>query len=79
MWFCEDILHSALILCDKMIQYLGENYLFSPEESAVPVIEVHFLSVAFRLMGNPQLLRIGLDPDVDKTEGEDESNGEGGD
>jgi hypothetical protein len=50
-----------------MSEYLGENDLFSPEEGAVPVIEVHFLSVAFRLMGNPQFLGIGLEPDVDKT------------
>lgn len=59
-----------------MKMYLCKNDLFSSEESAISVIKIHFLFVAFRIMGNPEFLGVSLQPDVDKAQREDECDGE---
>ena len=53
--------------------------MLGSEESAVPVIEIHLLFVAFTVMRNPEFLGVGFETDVDKAEGEDESDSESGD
>ena len=61
---------------DKM--YLSENELLGSEESAIPVIKIHFLFVAFTVMRNPQFLGIRFETNVDEAQREDEGDGEGG-
>ena len=53
--------------------------MFGSEECTIPVIEIHFLFVAFTVMRNPEFLGIRFEADVDETEREDKSDGEGGD
>ncbi len=57
--------------------YLSENELLSSKESTIPVIEIHFLFVAFTVVRNPQLLGIRLKANVYKPQREDERDGEG--
>ena len=59
--------------------YLSKNELLSSEESAIPVIKIHFLCVAFTVMGNPQFLRIRFETNVNEAQWEDEGDGEGSD
>lgn len=59
--------------------YLSDNDLLSSKEGAVPVIEIHLLCVAHRVLGNPQFLRVTLQSDVDETQGKYQGDGESSD
>jgi len=59
--------------------YLSDNDLLSSKEGAVPVIEIHLLCVALRVLGNPQFLRVTLQSDVDETQGKYQGDGESSD
>lgn len=68
----------SVFLKDNGKGYLCEYDLFCSEESAVSVIEIHFLFEAFRIMGNPEFLGVTLQPDVDEAQREDEGDSKGG-
>lgn len=55
-----------------------KNQLLRPEKGTVPVVEIHLLFVALGVVRNPQLLGVWLEPDIDKAQGEYESDGQCG-
>ncbi len=73
----ENILHCTIVLSYKERKYLRKDHLFGSEKGAIPIIEVHFLCVPFRVMGNPQLLGSCLQPDVNQSQREDKRDCEG--